>query len=78
MQWPFTRPMPGRFQFRDETPIEAAADILVGAKAEGSAIGTFRGIQLQASLRSTAEAIVADYKQRATSPDRPPPGHTMK
>jgi hypothetical protein len=56
----------------DETPIEAAADILVGAaKAEGSAIGTFKGIQLQASLDPTAEAIVADYNRRVTLLDPP-------
>src|SRR5450631_998323 len=57
------------FHFHHETSIEAVADILVGAaKTEGSAIGTFKGIQLRASVESTAEAIVADYNRRVTFP----------
>jgi hypothetical protein len=63
---------PRHFRFHDETSIEAVTDVSIGAaKAEGSAIGTFKGIQLQASLESTAEAIVADYNRRITLLDQP-------
>ena len=69
------RTAPRHLHFDHETSIEAAADVLIAAaKAEGSAIGTFKGVQLQASLESTAEAIVADYNRRVTSPAQPPQG----
>jgi hypothetical protein len=61
-------PAPRRIEFGEAASIEEVGAMLVTvAKAEGSAVGIYRGVEFGANLGQTAEQVAEEYRRRAAS-----------
>jgi len=57
---------PRRIEFGEADSIEEVAAMLVAvAKAEGSAVGIYRGVEFGANLGQTAGQVSDEYRRRA-------------
>jgi len=58
-------PAPRRIEFGEAASIEKVAAMLVtAAKAEGSAVGIYKGVEFGANLGQTAEQVTEEYRRR--------------
>ena len=61
-------PAPRRIEFGEAASIEKVAAMLVtAAKAEGSAVGIYKGVEFGANLGQTAEQVTEEYRRRAAN-----------
>jgi len=63
-----TPPVSRRIEFGKAASIgKVAAMLVTAAKAEGSAVGIYKGVEFGANLGQTAEQVTEEYRRRAAN-----------